>query len=86
MRKELTNSEAFPRSSGQADHSLSMLAGPLPPLLTTALSLHTQILELYADDCLIAFDPAWPGYAAYHTAYAASIQSAAAAVGSASRP
>jgi hypothetical protein len=40
------------------------------------------ILELYAEDCLIAFDPAWPGYAAYHTAYAAAIESAAAAVGS----
>jgi hypothetical protein len=62
--------------------SLSMLTGPLPPLLTAALTVHTQILELYAEDCLTAFDPAWPGYAPYHGAYAAAIQSAAAGVGS----
>lgn len=63
--------------------SLSMLTGPLPPLLTTALAVHTQIFELYADDCLVAFDPGWTGYAAYHAAYAAAIQSTAAVVGSA---
>lgn len=63
--------------------SLSMLTGPLPPLLTTALAVKTQIFELYADDCLIAFDPDWPGYSAYHTAYAAAILSTAAAVGTA---
>jgi hypothetical protein len=62
-----------------------MLTGPLPPLLTTALSVKTQIFELYADDCLIAFDPDWPGYAAYHSAYAAAIQSTAVAVGTAGR-
>jgi hypothetical protein len=64
--------------------SLSMLTGPLPPLLTTALAVHTQIFELYADDCLIAFDPDWAGYAKYHAVYAAAIQSTAAVVGSAS--
>jgi hypothetical protein len=63
--------------------SLSMLTGPLPPLLTTALAVHAQIFELYADDCLIAFDPDWSGYAAYHAAYAAAIQSTAVAVGTA---
>jgi hypothetical protein len=65
--------------------SLSMLTGPLPPLLTTALTVKAQIFELYADDCLIAFDPDWPGYAAYHSAYAGAILSTAAAVGTASR-
>jgi hypothetical protein len=63
--------------------SLSMLTGPLPPLLTTALAVKTQIFELYADDCLIAFDPDWPNYADYHTAYATAILSTAAAVGTA---
>ncbi|HEY8864176.1 MAG TPA: hypothetical protein VIO37_08390 [Candidatus Dormibacteraeota bacterium] len=65
--------------------SLSMLTGPLPPLLTTALSVKTQIFELYADDCLIAFDPDWAGYAAYHATYATAILSTAAAVGTAGR-
>jgi hypothetical protein len=60
-----------------------MLTGPLPPLLTTALAVKTQIFELYADDCLIAFDPDWPNYADYHTAYATAILSTAAAVGTA---
>lgn len=63
--------------------SLSMLTGPLPPLLSTALAVRAQIFELYADDCLIAFDPGWTGYATYHASYAASIQSTAAVVGSA---
>jgi hypothetical protein len=62
-----------------------MLTGPLPPLLTTALTVKAQIFELYADDCLIAFDPEWPGYAAYHSVYAGAILSTAAAVGTASR-
>ena len=64
--------------------TLSMLTGPLPPLLTTALAVRTQIFELYADDCLIAFDPGWSDYATYHSAYAAAIQSTAAIVGSVS--
>jgi hypothetical protein len=64
--------------------TLSMLTGPLPPLLTTALSVKAQIFELYADDCLIAFDPDWPGYGTYHATYAGAILSTAAAVGTAS--
>jgi hypothetical protein len=60
--------------------SLSMLTGPLPPLLSAALAVRAQIFELYPDDCLIAFDPDWPGYSTYHTTYAASIQSTASAV------
>jgi hypothetical protein len=61
--------------------SLSMLTGPLPPLLSTALTVRTQIFELYAEDCLIAFDPGWPGYSSYHAAYAAAIEATAAVVG-----
>jgi hypothetical protein len=61
--------------------SLSMLTGPLPPLLGTALAVQTQIFELYAEDCLIAFDPGWPGYATYHVVYATAIQSTTAVVG-----
>jgi len=57
--------------------------GPLPPLLTAGLSVRAQIFELYAQDWLIAFDPQYPGYAAYHAAYAKAIASAAAVVGTA---
>jgi len=63
--------------------SLSMLTGPLPPLLSIALAVHTQIFELYADDCLVAFDPDWAGNPTYHAAYASAIQSTAAVVSSA---
>jgi hypothetical protein len=57
--------------------------GPLPPLLQAGLAVHAQIFELYPQDWLIAFDPQYPGYAAYHAAYGQAIASAAAAVGTA---
>jgi hypothetical protein len=59
------------------------LTGPLPPLLETALAVHTQIFEIYAQDWLLAFDPDVPGYAQYHAAYAQGLAKAAAIVGTA---
>ncbi len=57
--------------------------GPLPPLLETALAVHTQIFEIYAQDWLLAFDPGSAGYASYHTTYAQALARAAAVVGTA---
>lgn len=55
--------------------------GSLVSLLPFALSQHTQVLELYLDDWLTAFDPNYPAYASYHTAYASALTQAAAVVG-----
>jgi hypothetical protein len=55
--------------------------GPLPPLVQAALDVHAQILEIYVEDYLLAFDPNWSGYATYHSAYAAAFDKAAAVVG-----
>jgi hypothetical protein len=38
------------------DMSLQAMTGPLPPLITLALEYHATILELYADDLLLALD------------------------------
>jgi hypothetical protein len=57
--------------------------GPLPPLLLAALAKHTQIFELYAQDWLLAFDPAYQGYAKYHVATARALAAAATVVGTA---
>lgn len=57
--------------------------GPLQPLLSTALAVHTQIFELYAQDWLLAFDPSFPGYDQYHAAYVQALGSAADIVGTA---
>jgi len=54
--------------------------GSLAVLLPWAVGVHTQILELYFVDWLTAFDPSYPGYPEYHTAYSAAFQSAAAVV------
>lgn len=57
--------------------------GPLQPLLSTALAVHTQIFELYAQDWLLAFDPSYPGYDQYHAVYVQALGSAANIVGTA---
>jgi hypothetical protein len=43
--------------------------GPLPPLLSFAVEHHATVIEIYANDLLLALDPAYPGYADYHTGY-----------------
>jgi hypothetical protein len=52
-------------------------------LLQTALVVHTQIFEIYAQYWLLAFDPCAPGYAQYHASYAHALASSAAVVGTA---
>jgi hypothetical protein len=66
---------------GPGTSSTSESTGPLPPLLSTALEMHTQIFELYAEDWLMAFDPTFPGYSEYHTKTAQALDSAASIVG-----
>jgi hypothetical protein len=63
--------------------SSSTSTGPLPPLLSTALGMHAQIFELYAQDWLLAFDPSYQGYAEYHAAMARALAATATVVGTA---
>jgi hypothetical protein len=55
--------------------------GSLVDLLPFGLRLHTQIFELYFDDWLTAYDPAYPNYTLYHTSYASAIDSSANVLG-----
>jgi len=43
--------------------------GPLGPLLSFAVEHHATVFEIYANDLLMALDPAYPGYADYHDGY-----------------
>jgi hypothetical protein len=55
--------------------------GSLVPLLPYALAEHVQVLEIYFDDWLTAFDPNYPAYFAYHQGYAAAFDQAAVTLG-----
>jgi hypothetical protein len=52
------------------------VTGTLQPLLQFAVAHGANAFEAYPEDLLIAFDPTYPGYSAYHTAYAAAIAAA----------
>ncbi|MCI4323178.1 MAG: hypothetical protein L3K03_04045 [Thermoplasmata archaeon] len=58
--------------------------GSLTTLLPYGLSQHTQIFELYFEDCLTAYDPNYPGYASAHAAYSQVFNETALTVGFAS--
>ena len=51
--------------------------GSLVPLLPFAASHKVNILEVYFQDWLLAYDPNYPGFGQYGAAYATAIQSAA---------
>ena len=55
--------------------------GSLTVLLPFALSLHTQILEIYIQDLQVAYDPTSRNYATYSQAYQQVFQNTAAVVG-----
>ncbi|MCI4364713.1 MAG: hypothetical protein L3K10_01420 [Thermoplasmata archaeon] len=55
--------------------------GSLVPLLPFALTQHTQIFEIYLEDWLTAFDPNYPAYPMYHSAYAQALAQTALVVG-----
>jgi hypothetical protein len=83
----------FPNESTPAGGQPNI--GPLPALVTASVTgsrnVDAQILELYANDLLIALDPSWPGasdrtcpgYATCGAAYLASLTRAARIVGEA---
>lgn len=55
--------------------------GSLVDLVPFAITRHTQILELFYQDWLTAYDPNMPGYAEYHTAYQQMFTTAAKEIG-----
>jgi hypothetical protein len=55
---------------------LTSATGSLVPLLPFAISNHATVLEIYADDWLVAFDPTNPYNAAYGVAYAQAFMQA----------
>jgi hypothetical protein len=55
--------------------------GSMTVLLPFALSLHTQIFEVYIQDLQVAYDPTSVNYAMYSQAYQQAFQNAAAVVG-----
>jgi hypothetical protein len=55
--------------------------GSLVELLPFALSLHTQIIEIYIPDWLVAYDPSDPGYARYHVEYQQALEKTAEVLG-----
>ncbi len=55
--------------------------GSMVDLLPFALSLHTQIVEIYIPDWLVAYDPSDPQYPRYHAEYQQAFEKAAEVVG-----
>ena len=65
------------QTKGQSNPANSPPTGSLTKLLPFAVTRHASILEVYWEDWLIAFSPTYPGYSAYHTAYASALKAAA---------
>jgi Putative Ig domain len=61
----------------QSDPSGAGLTGSLVPLIPFAIGHHANVFEIYWQDWLLAFDPAYPGYALYGPAYAKVLTQAA---------
>lgn len=58
--------------------------GALPPLLAYVIAqTHAQVVELYAQEWLVADDPTWTGYAGYHDVYTSALTKAASEIGGA---
>jgi hypothetical protein len=77
-----SGAHATPGVTGTGSGSQESVAtGPLPPLLTAALSVGAQVFEVYADELLMAFDSVWPGHGKYGAGYAAAFASLARIVG-----
>ena len=61
----------------QSDPTGAGPTGSLVSLIPFGLSHHVSVLEIYFQDWLLAFDPAYPGYAQYGAAYAQVLTQAA---------
>jgi hypothetical protein len=57
--------------------ALSNATGSLAPLLPFAVTHHATIVEIYAEDWLIAYDPLDPSYGRYGASYRQAIEAAA---------
>jgi hypothetical protein len=62
---------------GQSDPTGAGSTGSLVTLIPFAVSHHAAVLEIYYQDWLLAFDPAYPGYSQYGAAYAQVMTQAA---------
>ena len=69
------------QTQGPSSPSGGAPIGSLVPIVRYVLAQHAQILELYTQDWLVAYDPSSPNYGAYHQAYADALGAAAAVVG-----
>ena len=61
-----------------SDPSGKGLTGSLVPLIPFAIEHHAQVLEIFWQDWLLAFDPAYPGNDQYGAAYAQALRQASA--------
>ncbi|HEV2177977.1 MAG TPA: hypothetical protein VGW33_12385 [Terriglobia bacterium] len=55
--------------------------GSLVDILPLGLKIHAQIFEIYTQDFLAAYDPAFPDYDRHHAAYQQALEQTAAVVG-----
>jgi hypothetical protein len=67
--------------TGGATHPDHSDPGSMLDILPFALGFHVQILELYVEDWLVAYDPTDPNYAHYHDEYRKVYESAAQSLG-----
>jgi hypothetical protein len=61
----------------QSDPTGISPTGSLVPLIPFGITHHASVFEIYYQDWLLAFDPAYPGYSQYGSAYAEALSLAA---------
>jgi hypothetical protein len=61
----------------QSDPTGAGATGSLVTLIPFGISHHASVFEIYYQDWLLAFDPAYPGYSQYGSAYAQVLSQAA---------
>src|SRR5580704_457283 len=71
----------FVLQTGGVSHPDGSDSGSMVDILPFALSLHVQILEIYVEDWLVAYDPGDPNYARHHEDYQKAFESAARVLG-----
>jgi hypothetical protein len=65
----------------QSNPDRNGIIGSMVDLLPFALHMRTQIIEVYPEDWLVAYDPDDPAYAQYHQEYQQAYESAAKVLG-----
>jgi hypothetical protein len=75
------------QTAGQSDPTNAAAGvGSMTVLLPFALSLHTQLFEIYLKDLQIAYDPTSPDYGQYSQVYQQAYEKAAETLGFGSKP